>query len=93
MNIIATTYFANSAVNHKGLELENITVVLSRNDIGQLLEGVEILIEQWDATAEYLSTGRVQEDICIRESHDAREAESIAATYRSLRDQISGQMP
>lgn len=73
--------------------MEEITFVLTRNDVGQLLEGVEVLIEQWEATAQYLETGRVREDVCIRESHSVREAESIASIYRELRDRIREQLP
>lgn len=67
-------------------------ILLSRNDIGQLLDGLDVLIEQWEATAEHLETGRSSDDECIREAHDAQEARDIAATYLQIRNRISEQI-
>ncbi len=73
--------------------MDQVTLILSRNDVGQLLDGLGVLIEQWDATAEYLATGLLRDDVCIREAHDMDEARSIAATYRALEGKILGQLP
>lgn len=73
--------------------MEKVIIKLSRNDIGQLLDGLEVLAEQWEATAVYLESGEIREDVCIRESHHAHEADSIAGTYRSLIGTISEQLP
>jgi len=72
--------------------MENVTLSMSRNDAGQLLEGIDILVDQWEATVEYLATGRIREDICIRESHSLHEAEKITSIYRGLRETVSHQM-
>jgi len=72
--------------------MDEISIKLSRNDFGQLLDGLDVLIEQWDATEDYLVEGRVREDVCIRESHDPHEARAIAETYRNLRERIREQI-
>ncbi len=64
--------------------MDDISIRLSRNDVGQLLEGINVLIEQWDATAHFLSTGEMTADACIRESSDSHEAACIAKLYRTL---------
>ncbi len=71
--------------------MKMITFKMSSNDLGQLLDGLDVLIEQWEATAEYLETGLAREDVCIRESHSVHEAESIAAIYRDLRNRLREQ--
>lgn len=73
--------------------MDEVTLTLSRNGVGQLLDGIDVLIEQWEATAEYLDTGRIREDVCLRESHSLHEAEAIAEIYRQLRDRIWEQLP
>lgn len=73
--------------------MEEIQITLSRNDIGQLLEGVEVLIEQWEATEVFLSTGVVDENACIRDAHQAHEAAAIAKTYRDIAEHVRRQLP
>lgn len=73
--------------------MKEFNIALSHNDVGQLLDGLDVLIEQWDATVEYLETGITREDVCIRESHNSSEAKSIANIYQQLRDQIREQVP
>lgn len=72
--------------------MANEIIVLSRCDAGQILEGIEVLIEQWNETAEFHRTGNIDSDVCIREATDANEAESIVATYRDIRNRIASQM-
>jgi hypothetical protein len=71
--------------------MDDVQISLSRNDLGQLLEGLDVLIEQWEATDIYLTSGLVPEDACIRESHSANESRAISDTYRNLRDRIREQ--
>lgn len=73
--------------------MAQLNFALSRNDAGQLLDGLSVLIEQWDGTAQYLRNGQTPDDNCIRECHDSREADAIAGHYRSIRDQIVDQIP
>lgn len=72
--------------------MDKLNVTLSRNDLGQILEGLDVLIEQWEATADYLENGGMSEDVCIRESHSANEANSIADTYRQIQGTIREQL-
>jgi len=54
--------------------MEELQFRLSKNDAGQLLDGLDVLIEQWQATSHYHKTGESKEDVCIREASDADEA-------------------
>lgn len=66
--------------------MDEVTVTLSSNDLGQLINGLDVLIEQWSATADYLENGKLREDVCIRESNDPQEARSIAEHYKRIRE-------
>lgn len=72
--------------------MDDLQFRLSPNDAGQLLDGLDVLIEQWQATCEYLRTGESKEDICIREASDAEEADAIAQMYQGIYEKIRGQM-
>lgn len=67
-------------------------ITLDRNDLGQLLDGLEVLIDQWQATATYLTTGESDPDTPIRECSNADEAQSMVQTYRRLADQLYPQL-
>lgn len=71
----------------------NTTVQLSlpRQYVGQILDGIEVLIEQWEATASYFRTGEVG-DTLIRECSGAEEAEGIVEFYREIAESIRGQL-
>lgn len=69
-----------------------VELSLPRNHIGQILDGLDVLAEQWDATAAYHRTGEVG-DIAIRECSDAAEAEWIAGFYREIAEDIRRQLP
>ena len=71
---------------------EKITLSLEQNDVGQLLDGLEVLIEQWLDTAVYLETGEIRMDAVIRECHKAQEARSIASHYEAIRGEIRAQL-
>ena len=68
-----------------------VTLTLPDNFAGQLLDGLDVLIEQWDATAAYHEHGDVGDDIIIRECTDAHEAISIADFYREIAAMIREQ--
>lgn len=68
-----------------------ITLQLPDNSVGQMLDGLDVLIEQWEATERYHASGEVEEDVCIRECTDAEEAASIAAMYLEIKAQIEEQ--
>ena len=68
-----------------------VQLSLPRNFVGQILDGLAVLTEQWDATAAYLSHGEIGEQV-IRECSNAEEAESIAEFYRQIASDIRGQL-
>lgn len=64
---------------------------LPRNSVGQMLDGLDVLIEQWEATAAYHRYGEVGDEV-IRECSDAEEAESIAEAYGEIAAAIREQL-
>ena len=71
---------------------DTVRVSLPRNDWGQIVDGLTVMIEQWNATACYLNTGKVDDDILIREATNAHEATAIASFYERIRDEIARQL-
>ncbi|MCB0221945.1 MAG: hypothetical protein KDH09_19765 [Chrysiogenetes bacterium] len=70
---------------------DSVTITLSRNDLGQILDGLECRCDTWRATARYL----MGEDIgaqAIEECSDAAEASAIAATYERIMDAMRVQL-
>jgi len=68
-----------------------VELSLPRNYVGQILDGLEVLIEQWEATAAYHRSGEIADSV-FRECSDAEEAEWIAEFYASIVLEIRGQM-
>lgn len=68
-----------------------ITLTLPDNFAGQLLDGLEVLIEQWDYTARYHETGEIEGEYMVRECTDAHEANNIADWYREIAEMIRSQ--
>lgn len=69
------------------------TITLSENEIGQVLDGLEVRADAWEKTAVYLRSGCLPEgeEIIIEECSDATEAEAIAGDYRSIIEKIQSQ--
>ena len=67
-----------------------VTVRLSRNDFGQILDGLECRRDVWRVTARYLNGEQVDEP--IEECSDAHEAEAIADTYDRIMNEIRTQL-
>lgn len=76
----------------KNLELN---VRLTRGEIGQILDGLEVRATAWERTAEYLRTGEMSADdlFIVEECRDAEEARAVAADYRDILRKIRGQLP
>ena len=68
-----------------------ITLRLPANHVGQILDGLDVLIEQWEATERYHASGEIDPDACIRECTDAHEAASIARFYREIQAAVEEQ--
>jgi hypothetical protein len=68
-----------------------VHLTLPHNHVGQILDGLEVLIEQWEATATYFRTGEVG-DTGIRECSDAEEADWTAGYYEEIAAGIRAQL-
>jgi hypothetical protein len=58
---------------------DEIQLTISRNDLGQIAEGLEARREPWKQTARFLNEGEC--DGIIEECTDEREALDIVETY------------
>lgn len=67
-------------------------IELNELDLGQLLDGLEMRAESWERTADYLRSGYVAGDYVVEECSKPKEADDIAAHYRSLIRSIRLQM-
>lgn len=70
---------------------EKVRLRLPRDFVGQLMEGLGSLIEQWDNTAEYMEYGESRDDLIIRECSDANEARSVRNYYAQILESIDRQ--
>lgn len=69
-------------------------IELDEHDLGQLLDGLEIRVESWKRTADYLRTGEMPngELFIIEECSDEEEADGLAARYQAIIKSIRSQM-
>jgi hypothetical protein len=69
-------------------------IELNHNDLGQLLEGLEMRAESWEQTAHYLLCGELPEDgfFLAEECHNPKEATAIADHYRQIISKIRSQV-
>jgi hypothetical protein len=65
---------------------------LEENDLGQILDGLEVRAESWERTAEYLRLGYLNGDYLVEECSKPEEADGIATHYRRLLHTIREQM-
>jgi hypothetical protein len=68
-----------------------ITLKLNRNDVGQILDGLEQRRIIWQATAEYLESGYTTLSDMIEECSDPLEAQAIAEHYQTIINTIRNQ--
>lgn len=70
-----------------------LQIILSSNDLGQLLDGLRVRCEAWAKTADYLESGFNLDDAFIcEECRDAREARRLAQHYERIIAQIEHQV-
>ena len=74
---------------------KNLTLRLTRGEIGQILDGLEVRATAWERTADYLHTGEMSADdlFIAEECRDEAEAKAVAADYRDILRKIRGQLP
>ncbi|TKJ37737.1 MAG: hypothetical protein CEE38_06600 [Planctomycetes bacterium B3_Pla] len=63
---------------------ETINLSLPALDVGQIVDGLQIRIEKWAYTADYLRTGRITKPYPIEECSDADEAQRLADYYANI---------
>ena len=70
-----------------------VTLRLPAPFVGQLVDGLDVLIEQWEDTAAYMiGTVHGDEVEVVRECSSSEEAARIARLYREIRDEIERQL-
>jgi hypothetical protein len=71
----------------------SLQIVLSENDLGQLLDGLRIRAEAWSKTADYLESGFNPDDSFIcEECSGPHEARTIAEHYERIITEIEKQV-
>jgi len=73
-------------------EKDMLTLHLPQDHVGQILDGLKVLIEQWEYTETYLQTGEIDDGSLIRECSDPEEARAIGKYYREIASSIESQM-
>jgi len=72
---------------------DTVTLTLSRNYAGQIIDGLQCREDAYRKTAEYLETGIVQDlSFVCEEVSDADEARSLADLYAEIIHEINQQM-
>lgn len=72
---------------------KNVTLRLSEDDIGQILDGLRCRAEAWRKTASYLRTGDSGDELfVIEECSDADEASGLAFRYEAIIRTIAEQL-
>lgn len=72
--------------------MANVQIQLDANDLGQVIDGLEVLASQWEATARYHRFGEVEIDEFVHEASDIGEAEYMATTYSRLIEALRSQL-
>ena len=75
---------------------ESVTLKLSRLDVGQVMDGLQVRLEAWRGTQMYFESGfPPSPDFMIEDASDAEEAEQIADHYErilsTIREQVNAQ--
>ena len=66
-----------------------IPVIISRNEWGQIIDGLTCRAEDYEMIAQYYKTGNA--DHIIQEVKDADEARTMAEWYRKLVEKVETQ--
>lgn len=72
--------------------MAQVQIQLDANDLGQVIDGLEVLASQWEATARYHKSGDVELDEYVHEASDFAEAEDMASTYSRLIESLRIQL-
>jgi hypothetical protein len=69
----------------------NVTLILSRPDVTQILDALSQRLETWKYTGRHLQTGYADDRYYVEECSDAEEAHRIAERYGSIINSIEQQ--
>jgi hypothetical protein len=71
---------------------ELVTITLSRDDLGQIIDGLCCREDAYRKTAECLKTGQMAADFIVEEVSDAAEAGNLAEIYSDIINTLRQQM-
>ena len=71
---------------------DRVVLQLPHDFVGQLLDGLEVLIDEWDYTYRYHAYGVFEEGQMIRECSSEFEAAKIRDYYRHIASEIEQQL-
>jgi hypothetical protein len=71
---------------------EMLKVELTKFDLGQVLDGLEVRAKAWEKTADYLQTGESKDFFLAEECSCPDEAQKIANHYREIIKKITDQI-
>ena len=69
-----------------------ISIRLQENDLGQIIDGLEVLAEDWEQTQRFMEFGESGSGGIIRECSNEREAGKIARHYRRIIEALEEQL-
>ena len=69
----------------------NVTLILSRPDVAQILDALSQRLETWKYTERYLQTGYADESYCVEECSGVEEAHRINKRYAAIIELIEQQ--
>ncbi len=70
--------------------MNKVSIILTRNDWGQIIEGLESRRASWEVTARYLEGEPVDE--AIEECGDVGEARALVVTHDRLIGELRSQL-
>ena len=71
---------------------EYVTIRLSQNDLGKILEGLNEKMKIWTDTEEYLRFNASLRNRAVKECSDPDQAEAAAKYYQNIIDDIKSQL-
>jgi len=72
---------------------EYVNIRLKRDHLGQLIDSLDVQIEQWTATRDYLLDESSVTDVIIRECHKPEDAQWCVDFYSEIQDELRRQFP
>lgn len=74
------------------MEKKEVTLLLSRNDAGQVIDGLSVCRENWQKTLNWYDGKLEDPDFVILECSDREEAAQMVEVYADLLESLGQQM-